>query len=184
MATLRALQFFGFFWAPAAKAIHLQELVRCFRPRLYLMPKIEYLQKKKLHSNHRYNPAPDLFWSENCRKQTEYIDFLVAVQKYQSKSQENCGFFAVCFIFWFIDLTLVLSFKEIVKKAFLWTSSANQTSPANLWKNSPRNTCISCLSRAEFGCNVFCEAKIERNLMVWGFDAKFLGKDFLFQISN
>ena len=34
MATLSTLQCFGFFWTPAAKAICLQELARCFRARL------------------------------------------------------------------------------------------------------------------------------------------------------
>ena len=34
LATLSALQHFAFFWTPAAKTIHLQELVGCFRPKL------------------------------------------------------------------------------------------------------------------------------------------------------
>ena len=33
LATLSALQSFGFFWFPPAKATHLQELAGCFRPR-------------------------------------------------------------------------------------------------------------------------------------------------------
>ena len=34
MATLSALQHFGFLWTPAAKATCLQELAGCFKPRL------------------------------------------------------------------------------------------------------------------------------------------------------
>ena len=36
VVTLSALQQFGFFWIPAAKVTHLQELAGCFRPRLSL----------------------------------------------------------------------------------------------------------------------------------------------------
>ena len=45
MATLSTLQRFGFFLTPAVKAICLQELTGCFRPRLSPNAKIGHLPK-------------------------------------------------------------------------------------------------------------------------------------------
>ena len=58
LASLSALQHFGFFWTPAAKATQLQELTGHFRPRLSPDSKnMAFAKKWKLHSSPRYNPA-------------------------------------------------------------------------------------------------------------------------------